>query len=489
MLRKDWMMGMVENYNRLRGEYRSLRESHWDSLADSFDHGGMSAEYHRRLVTLFRQIIQEGESVLEIGCARGDLLAALNPSRGVGVDFSEGMLRHARKLHGSLEFIHADAHDLGGVSGTFDYIIFSDLIDDLWDVQLFLDQVRKLCTPSTRVVFNFYSHLWSLPLRIAQSFGLATPMLPQNWLTVEDIEGLLHLTGFSPVSHRTEILFPLALPVVSPFCNRYLAKIKPFSYLDLTHVMVARPVPECTAAPVAATVSVIVPARNEAGNIADIMARIPQMGEGMEVIFVEGGSTDDTLSVIDDEIARHPELNCRLLIQTGAGKGDAVRLGFAEAAGDILMILDADLTVAPEDLPKFYNALVQGRGEFVNGVRLVYPMDDRAMRFFNLVGNKFFSLAFTWLLGQTIKDTLCGTKAIWKSSYRKLAAQREFFGDFDPFGDFDLLLGAARLNLKIVDLPVRYGERTYGTTNIKRWSHGQLLLKALLFAARKLKFL
>lgn len=479
---------MTRIYSEQFWAYRNQRETHWDGLADSYSHHGLKCGYHRRLRELYRDLIPAGQSILEIGCGKGALLAALEPARGVGVDFSHEMLRHAVKLHPSLEFIHGDAHDLGSLSGLFDVIIFSDLINDLWDVQSFLEQIRRLCTPSTRIVFNFYSHLWSVPLRLAQKVGLATPMLPQNWLTVEDIRDLLLLTGLDLISHRAEILFPLAVPLIEPLCNRYLAKLMPFTLFDLTHIMVARLLPPEQAQESPPSVSVIVPARNEAGNIAGLLNRIPRMGSGTEVIFVVGGSTDDTFGRIEKEISRHPELNCRLLSQTGIGKGDAVRTGFEQASGDILMILDADMTVAPEDLAKFYLALVEGRGEFINGVRLVYPMHEKAMPFFNLLGNKFFSIAFTWLLGQTIKDTLCGTKTLWKRDYLRLAAQRNYFGNFDPFGDFDLLFGAARLNLKIVDLPVRYGERTYGLTNINRWSHGWLLLRMVIYAARKLKF-
>ena len=221
----------------------------------------------------------------------------------------------------------------------------------------------------------------------------------------------------------------------------------------------------------------IIPARNEAGNIPDIFARTPDMGEGTELVFVEGHSRDNTYAAIEAAIAAHPERCCQLLRQTGVGKGDAVRLGFARARGEMLMILDADLTVPPEDLPRFYEALRSGKGEFINGVRLVYPMEKQAMRFLNLLGNKFFSLAFSWLLGQPIKDTLCGTKVLWKRDYEAIAANRAYFGDFDPFGDFDLIFGAVKLNLKITDLPIRYRERTYGTTNIQRWKHGWLLLK------------
>ena len=115
-------------------------------------------------------------------------------------------------------------------------------------------------------------------------------------------------------------------------------------------------------------------------------------------------------------------------------------------------------------------------------------MEKEAMRFLNLCANKFFSITFSWLLGQSVKDTLCGTKVLWKKDYERIAANRSFFGDFDPFGDFDLLFGAAKANLHIMDIPIRYRDRTYGSTNINRWSHGLLLLRMFIFAARKLKF-
>ncbi len=235
-------------------------------------------------------------------------------------------------------------------------------------------------------------------------------------------------------------------------------------------------------------VSVIVPARNEAGNIDQIFERVPEMGRGTELVFVEGHSTDNTYEAIERAMNSDSERKAKLIKQSGSGKGDAVRLGFAQAKGEVLMILDADLTVPPEDLPRFYEALVSGKGEFINGVRLVYPMEDQAMRFFNLLGNKLFSLGFSWTLGQPIKDTLCGTKVLWKNQYEIIAANRSYFGHLDPFGDFDLILGAARSNLHILDLPIRYRERRYGTTNIQRWKHGLLLLRMAFVSAFRLKF-
>ncbi|MEW6335703.1 MAG: glycosyltransferase family 2 protein, partial [Thermodesulfobacteriota bacterium] len=343
-----------------------------------------------------------------------------------------------------------------------------------------------LCHARTRLIINSYSRLWEVPLMIAERMGLARPRMTQNWLTVTDLRHLLNLAGFEVIRSWQEILLPLRLPFLTDLCNRILVKVWPFRLFALTNFVLARPCPE--EPPERPTVSVVVPARNEAGNIAGVFSRMPSMGGGTELIFVEGGSQDDTYAVIERAAALYPRIRSRLLRQTGKGKGDAVRLGLARARGDMLMILDADLTVPPEDLPRFYNALQSGRGEFINGVRLVYPLEDRAMRFFNFLGNKFFSLAFSWMLGQPVKDTLCGTKVLWKRDYDLIAANRKAFGDFDPFGDYDLIFGAARLGLKIVDLPVRYRARTYGTTNIRRWRHGWLLLRMVAFAARRIKF-
>jgi SAM-dependent methyltransferase len=464
-------------------QYRQARISHWDAVAHKRDQwSGAGGWYHRRLAEIFRFHVAPDQRVLEIGCADGRLLAAVKPRQGVGVDFSEEMIRRAKERHPQFEFIHADAHELPEIRGTFDVIILSDLVNDLWDVQRVFEQIKPLCTNRTRLILNFYSRLWQTPLNIAQRINLATTSLYQNWLTREDIRALLLLAGFESIRITQEILWPLPL---GGFANRFLVRLWPLRHLALSNFVIARPVPDRAKEP---AVSVIVPARNESGNVKAIFERTPQMGRGTEIIFVEGHSRDDTYAAIEREIELHPTTPSLLLRQTGIGKADAVRLGFAKATGDVLMILDADLTVPPEDLPRFYSALVSGRGEFINGVRLVYPMEKEAMRMLNFFGNKFFSLAFSWLLGQPIKDTLCGTKVLWKEDYERIAANRSYFGDFDPFGDFDLIFGAAKLNLKIVDLPIRYRERTYGTTNISRWKHGLLLLRMVAFAARRMKF-
>jgi len=464
--------------------YQQARIKHWDVVANKRDHWrGAGSWYHRRLNQIYQFLITPGQRVLEIGCGIGDLLAELQPARGVGVDFSPEMITRARAKHPALEFVQADAHNLAGIKGPFDVVIFSDAVNDLWDVQTAFEQVRHLCTPGTRLILNFYSHLWQLPLGLAQSFGLANPLQDQNWLTREDINGMLNLAGFEVIRATQEVLWPLPL---GGLCNRFLVRFWPFTGLALSNIVIARPLPERLKKE--PSVSVIVPARNESGNIKAVFERTPKMGRETELVFVEGHSKDNTYEAIEREIANHPGTRSLLLRQSGIGKADAVRLGFAKASGDMLMILDADLTVPPEDLPRFYEAIVSGKGEFINGVRLVYPMEQQAMQTLNFLGNKFFSIAFSWLLGQSIKDTLCGTKVLWRKDYEMIAANRSYFGDFDPFGDYDLIFGAARINRKIVDLPIRYRERTYGTTNISRWKHGMLLTRMVVFASRRIKF-
>lgn len=466
-------------------EYRDERRAFWNANAGRTP-GVLGVPYHARLLEVYRSIVPSGSRVIEIGCGRGDLLAALEPSVALGVDFSPDMTAVGSARYPKIEFQTLDMHTADLPDKQWDFIILSDVINDLWDLQSVLENVCRICRPETRIILNFFSHLWQLPLTFARNLGLASPTLRQNWFTVHDLENLLTLTGFESLRVWHEFVIPVKVPGFSALANRVLPKLIPFHWLAMTNFLIAKPLPtRPTQMPV---VSVIVAARNEEGHIGELMQRIPEMGAGTEIIFVEGNSSDNTWGAIEREIGNAPHRDCKLLKQRGKGKGDAVRAGFEAARGDILMILDADITVPPEDLPRFYEVLVSGQGEFVNGVRLVYPMEDDAMRLANLVGNKFFSWAFSWLLGQPIRDTLCGTKVLWAKDYRRIAANRRFFGDFDPFGDFDLLFGAAKLNLKIMEVPIRYRARRYGETNIQRWRHGLLLLRMVIFAARRIKF-
>ena len=442
--------------------------------------------YHRQMSRMFCFIIPDGSSVLEVGCGTGHLLESLKPGRGVGIDISPAMIRLAREKRPHLEFHVGDLQDLQ-LDEKFDYVVVSDLIGFLHDVQGAFEKLRRVCRPDTRVVVSHYNFAWEPVLRACEALGLKARQPVQNWLGAADIRNLLELAGFEVIRRGERVLLPMYIPVLSALCNRWLVHLPGIRHLALVHLLVARTKPVSPSQPY--TCSVIIPCRNEKGNVEAAVLRTPTLGNHTEIIFVEGNSSDGTAEEVKRVIARHPARDIKLVPQgSGRGKGDAVRKGFAAATGDVLMILDADLTVEPEELSKFYEALRSGLGEFIHGSRLVYPLEEEAMRFLNKLANRLFSLAFTFLLDQRIKDTLCGTKVLFRRDYERIAAQRRYFGDFDPFGDFDLIFGAAKLNRKILEIPVHYRERTYGSTNISRFRHGWLLFQMTLYAARKIKF-
>jgi SAM-dependent methyltransferase len=439
--------------------------------------------YHAQVEQIARFHVPPGARVLEIGSGNGDLMAALQPSYGVGVDVSGRMVELARELHPDLRFEVAAGEQLD-LGETFDYIVLSDLVPFVHDLVALFERVAAHSHPRTRVIVSTYSRVWRPLMSLAETLRLKPRKPLRNWVSPLDIRNLLELAGLETVTTDRRMLFPLRIPLLTPFLNGVLGTLWPLSHLSLTYWVVARPQRSELGD---LSVSVVCPCRNEQGHVAELVRRVPDLGVPTEVVFVEGNSTDDTRGEIMRQIKAHPDRDLSLVVQNGRGKGDAVRTGFAAAKHDVLMILDGDLSVRPEELPKFYRALVTDRGELVNGSRLVYDMEPGAMRFLNMIGNRTFSRLFKWITGQQVKDTLCGTKVLLRSDYERIAAGRSYFGDFDPFGDFDLLFGASRLGLKIVDLPIRYQPRTYGTTNISRWRHGLLLLRMTFFAFWKFR--
>lgn len=445
--------------------------------------------YHNEIANLCKFLIPSQKKVLDIGCGTGDLLESVSPSFGVGIDISEKMIDIAKEKHPNLKFHTCDAQNIT-INDKFDYVILSDLIGNLEDIQKTFEELKKVSDEKTRIIITCYNYLWEPILTIGEKVGMKMPQPLQNWLSSKDIENFFNISNLDIVKKSALLLFPKPLPLISTIFNKFLARLPLMDNLCLVQYFVARQKPS-NYSDKEYSVSVVIPSRNEEGNIEKAVLRTPKLGSSTELIFVEGHSKDNTLSEIKRVINKYKgKKDIKLILQgKGVGKADAVRKGFAKAKGDILMILDADLTVAPEELPKFYQVLRTGKAEYVQGTRLVYAMEKEAMRILNVVGNKLFSLTFSWLLGQPIKDTLCGTKALFKSDYERIAKNRSYFGDFDPFGDFDLIFGASKLNLKIMEIPIRYKARTYGTSNISRFRHGLLLLKMTYFAAKKLKFI
>lgn len=444
--------------------------------------------YYKWLHRIYKFIVRPNSRVLHVGCESGDLLAAVEPAYGVGIDADPASIELAKKQFPHLKFHSTDPHQLS-LKEKFDYVLICNSLGHWHDVQQILERIHPLTDENTRVVVTYYNYLWEWILKLGSLLRIRRPQPYQNWLPPQDIANLLNLSGFDVIRSASYLLLPKRVPLLTAFCNYVLSLLPIFRYFNLVNLVVARPAP-VPRGNEELSVSVIIPCRNERGNIEDAIRRVPQMGRETEIIFVDGNSTDGTAEEIEKQREKHAERKIKLIHQgDGIGKGDAVRKGFDEAVGDVLVIQDADLTAPPEDLPKFFRALRDGKGEFINGSRLVYPMQKQAMRFLNLLGNKFFSVMFTWLLGQRFRDTLCGTKMISKKNYELIAANRSYFGDFDPFGDFDLIFGAVKQNLKVVEIPVVYQARTYGSTNISRFRHGWLLLKMSWVAFRKIKWL
>ncbi|MCX7984575.1 MAG: glycosyltransferase [Bacteroidetes bacterium] len=479
---------MEINYKKIKQYNFTNRVEYFNAIAPFWDYWkGKNTYYHRCLQRMIQFLVEPRSVVLELGCATGDLLAACSPEVGVGLDVSEKMIDIARQKYPHMEFHCANAENFT-IDKKFDYVLMVDLIGHLKDIQITLAQARRVMHPHTRLIITYYNFLWEPILTLAEKLHLKTPQPRQNWINTNDILNLLEIADYEVIRTGQFLLIPKYIPILSWLFNKYIAHLPFFKKLCVSRYIVARPRFTYDRS-MDLSVSIIVPARNERGNIERIVSRLPELGKHTEIIFVEGHSTDGTW----EEILRVKELygsirDIKAYHQRGTGKGDAVREGFRYANGDVLMIYDADVTVAPDDLQKFFYLIATNHGEFINGSRLVYPMEKEAMRFLNLLGNKFFSLLFTWLIGQRFKDTLCGTKVLLRKDYERIAKNRTYFGEFDPFGDFDLIFGAAKLNLKIVEVPVRYYERTYGTTNISRFKHGWLLFRMSLFAMNKLKF-
>ena len=444
--------------------------------------------FHGEDETYLRFLIPKNARVLEIGCGIGDTLAALEPAHGVGIDFSPALVGIARERHPDLTFVVGDAEDaatIASVKGPFDYILVLDTIGSLDDCQKFLEQLHPLCTRETRTIIGHFSHLWQPVLRFAEWIGQRMPAPEQNVLSAADIQGLQNLANFDQVKGEQRVLMPVSLLGVGRLINRFISILPGFRFFALRHYSVCRSL--LAAGEDLKSATVVIPARNERGNIEPAVQRLPKFCDDIEIIFIEGHSKDGTFEEMERVKAAYPDKDIKLMRQPGKGKADAVFTAYDVARGDVLMILDADLTMPPEQLPKFWEAIKSGKGEFINGSRLVYPLEDDAMRFLNLIANKIFSYLFSWLLTQRYTDTLCGTKVMRRSDYYRLRAGKAYFGDFDPFGDFDLIFGSSKLNLKSVDMPIRYAARAYGETQISRFRHGVMLLRMVVFAFFKIK--
>ncbi|MEI7463593.1 MAG: bifunctional class I SAM-dependent methyltransferase/glycosyltransferase family 2 protein, partial [Candidatus Taylorbacteria bacterium] len=334
-------------------------------------------------------LIPKDLRILDLGCGTGDLLSALEPKFGVGVDFSPVMIEKSTKKYSDYQFILGDAEDpeiISQLPGPFDIIIMSDTIGQLDDCQRCFERLHVLCTDDTRIIISYYNSLWEPVLAIAEKCRLKSPQTDLNWLSSDDISNLLLLSDFETVKQDWRQLIPRKILGIGHLVNRFIAPLPLIRKLCIRNYVVARSIKNTEKRDYSTTI--LIPCRNEKGNIENAIKRIPRFCPDIEIIFVEGHSKDATLSEIHRVINCYKNLDIKVLVQPGIGKADAVRAGFSIARGEILMILDADLTMPPEDLPKFYQAITNNKGEFVNGSRLVYPMEKDSMRFLNRIANK-----------------------------------------------------------------------------------------------------
>jgi hypothetical protein len=484
-------MDRTPNSANIFEEYRDEVEQ---SQRDIIDRGAPErvadierhAYYYECLKKLLCSIVGENSDVLCIRSDIGQYLDWVRPRRGVGIEISERLTEIARSRHPEFEF-RTGSVDSVEIEGTFDYVLILEAVNELFDVQATLESLRAVCTPETRIVLVFYNFLWQPAAQLAKKMGIKRAQPKQSWLSFQHLSQIVHLAGYESIRGHRTTLWPFAVPGFSWFMNRVLGKLPLIERLCLIQALVARPAPSPDA-DAEATVSVVVPCKDEFGNIEAAVRRTPEMGAGTELIFCDDRSTDGTADEVRRMQRECPERNIRLVEGPGICKAENVWCGFDAAKNDILMILDGDLAVPPEELPKFYDALASGRGEFINGTRMVYPMRNQAMRLLNLFGNKMFSMIFGFILGQEISDTLCGTKVLWRKDYERIRGLRGSWGTADRWGDYELILGAARLSLKHVDLPVHYMERTYGDTKMtRRLMNASVMLRMSLAAFARLR--
>lgn len=464
---------------------REVRE-HYDRVAkERAAYIDNNRYYYGQIYRLLGLIVPPGKRVLQIGCLTPDFLDAVKPSAGLGLDASEELLAFARARFPHLAFGKPD-DAIVEEQAPFDYVIITNINDEV-DPIAALRALHRVIDGRTRVIIHHYNHLWEPIIRITERIGMKFPLPQQNWLSTGDIRNILKLCDFEPLQVHRTVLMPKYVPLLSALINGLFARIPGLARLNMINLTVARPLKPEGDAP-KRSVSVIVPCRNEVGNVAAAVERMPELGLHTEIVFCDDKSTDGTADEVRRLQALHPQRDIKLYEGPAICKALNVRTGFDRAEGDILMILDADLTTMPEELPYFYDAIASGKAEFVNGTRFVFPMEGVAMRPLNILGNRFFSAMFSMILGQRISDTLCGTKVLWRRDWPAIRDLSGSWGTDDRWGDYDLLFGAAKLQLHIVDLPVHYQERFSGETKMTgRFRNGAIMLRMCWAAFRKFK--
>jgi hypothetical protein len=459
---------------------RESIKSYFERIAPVWDYWhARNRYYHRTIRRLVEGMVPPGSQVLELGAGTGDGLAALRPARGIGLNPAEGLTSRAREKHPELEFHTVEVDDVRTSAGFQpDYVIMTNLLDYVYDVWDLLESLKASVSESTLLVITTSNPVWAPIIRLASRLGLRVPESPRNFITNRDIRSVLELQGYSVVEEGMALPVPMRIPLLGTLLNVIVPELPIVRYFSSIQYLVARP---STPRP-PLSCSVIVPCHNEEGNIEQCARRVPDMGTWTEVVFVDDGSTDGTREQVRRVMQDDPRVRL-ITFDKNRGKANAVRAGFEAARGDVLVILDADMAVMPEELPKFLKPLQEGRADFINGTRLVYAMEGRAMKVSNFFGNKGFCYLVSWVLRQRVSDTLCGTKVMFKKDFMRMP-----IGGKERWGDFDLLFGASRLKLRILEIPVHYQERRAGASKMRAMFEVWFFLRSCLEGWRSLRF-
>jgi SAM-dependent methyltransferase len=457
----------ASQYERLLREHNERIAAHFGGLASSYRQLKHRNRYYNQfLIRWCRSFIAPGQRILDVGCGRGDVLAELKPAGGVGIDLSQAMVEAAAAEFPNLSFRHAAVEDFDGEAG-FDAALLINTAEYTFDMGAVIARCHRALRDNGKLLLTTANPLWSPVFHFASRLGLRIPECERLFVTNEDLVNLLRLHGFDVVYKRMSLLVPKYIPFLSDFLNNTWSRIPILRLLSSTQFIVARKVP---AARREYSVSIVVPCYNERGNIERCIREVRKIGSRTELLFVDDGSKDGTAEAVDP--ALNPDIDVRVIRYTpNRGKGHAVTMGFNAASGDIVMILDADLTTMPEELAPVYEAFAAGHAEFVNGTRFIYPMEGRAMKWANYVGNKMFNILVSLVMECRVSDTLCGTKAMFRRNYISMEMGR------DPWGDYDFLFGAAQQRLLIRELPVHYRERLAGFSKMNSMKHTVNLLR------------
>ncbi len=359
-------------------------------------------------------------------------------------------------------------------------IILTDLFEVSTDILELLSMVNKLLGKDGIIVICSINQKWNRILNLFERLNLKDGNQKRLFINSTIVLNIAKVTGLEFVTQRNKQIFPFRMLGLGSLINNILEILFfPFSFGIRIYSILNQQ--EKFNEEKKYSKSIIIPAKNEEKNLKPLLNQIPELEEDHEIILAIGDSEDKTYEVAKEiKEARCWPFEVKVIKQTGKGKANAVWEAVEEASKEVIIILDADISVNPETIVQFNSVIDTGKASFVNGTRLIYGMESGAMRIVNNLGNRIFQYIVSIIIGQKITDSLCGTKVFFRKDFNKIKLWKELVQMKDPFGDFDMIFTAGYFGLKILEIPVRYQARVYGVTQIKRFRDGYKLIIYLL---------